>query len=139
MHQKHLLRFMRDKYRQEPHRVVSHDKESGTAVTLKEVFDSLGVEVEHLSVDKLDVHAQQATFQRFDKFNAKYNPLGLAPLRTLFLKTSNEIDGAFLAEITKEVVEQLEANKYQFCEYRLSVYGKNKVCSALSTLSTAML
>ena len=72
MHQKHLLRFMKDKYRNEPNKIVTKDNK-----TLKQVFDELGVNVEFLSVDKLDVHAQQATFQRFDKFNAKYNPIGM--------------------------------------------------------------
>ena len=62
---------MKDKYKSEPDKIVTKDSK-----TLKQVFDELGVNVEFLSVDKLDVHAQQATFQRFDKFNAKYNPIG---------------------------------------------------------------
>jgi AMP deaminase len=36
------------------------------------------------------------------------------------------IDGRFLAEITKEVFTDLEANKYQFAELRLSIYGKKR-------------
>eukprot|EP01083_Nonionella_stella_P033266 91079_1 len=121
MHQKHLLRFMKDKYNKEPNKIVNHDNK-----TLKQVFDDLGINVDYLSVDKLDVHAQQATFQRFDKFNAKYNPLGQQPLRKIFLKYDNAISGEFLAEISKEVFKDLERQKYQFCEYRITVHGKKK-------------
>ncbi len=32
--------------------------------------------------------------------------------------------GRYLAEVTKEVFDDLETNKYQFAEYRLSIYGK---------------
>ena len=32
--------------------------------------------------------------------------------------------GRFLAEITKEVIQDLEANKYQMAEYRISIYGR---------------
>ena len=63
---------------------------------------------------------------RFDKFNAKYNPVGKAQLRTIFLKIDNLIKGRFLAEVTKEVCAELEASKYQFAEYRLSIYGRKK-------------
>eukprot|EP01084_Bolivina_argentea_P036373 67307_1 len=121
MHQKHLLRFMKDKYRTEGNKIVNNNNQ-----TLKQVFDSLNINIEYLSVDKLDVHAQQQTFQRFDKFNAKYNPIGQRPLRTLFLKFDNFINGKFLADITREVCHELEYQKYQFCEYRLSIYGKKK-------------
>lgn len=37
-----------------------------------------------------------------------------------------DISGRFLAELTGEVFADLEANKYQFAEYRLSIYGRNK-------------
>eukprot|EP00965_Chrysotila_dentata_P025368 843095-Pleurochrysis_carterae.AAC.1 len=35
----------------------------------------------------------QSTFCRFDKFNLKYNPLGMGDLRNIFLKTDNVIKG----------------------------------------------
>ena len=47
-------------------------------------------------------------------------------MRTIFLKVDNYVKGRYLAEITKEVMEDLEASKYQFAEYRLSIYGKKK-------------
>ncbi len=61
---------------------------------------------------------------RFDKFNLKYNPIGESRLREIFLKFNNMIDGKFLAEVTKEVFADLEGNKYQFAEYRVSIYGR---------------
>ena len=39
-----------------------------------------------LTVDMLDVHADRNTFHRFDKFNAKYNPVGESRLREVFSK-----------------------------------------------------
>lgn len=41
------------------------------------------------------------TFQRFDKFNAKYNPVGASELRDLYLKTENHISGEYFATIIK--------------------------------------
>lgn len=41
------------------------------------------------------------TFQRFDKFNAKYNPVGASELRDLYLKTENYINGEYFATIIK--------------------------------------
>jgi adenosine deaminase len=88
------------------------------------------------------------TFHRFDKFNLKYNPIGESRLREIFLKYNNHINGEhplyrlhpvallthllvvmmmtgkYIAEITKQVMEDLESNKYQFAEYRVSIYGR---------------
>ncbi|CAF4245750.1 unnamed protein product, partial [Rotaria sordida] len=41
------------------------------------------------------------TFQRFDRFNANYNPVGQTMLREIFMKTNNYIDGVFFAEMLK--------------------------------------
>lgn len=65
------------------------------------------------------------TFHRFDKFNAKYNPIGESRLREVFLKTDNYLEGKYFARIIKEVASDLEESKYQNAELRLSIYGKN--------------
>jgi AMP deaminase len=41
------------------------------------------------------------TFHRFDKFNAKYNPIGESRLREVFLKTDNYLNGKYFARIIK--------------------------------------
>ena len=41
------------------------------------------------------------TFQRFDKFNDKYNPVGASELRDIYLKTDNYINGEYFATIIK--------------------------------------
>lgn len=69
--------------------------------------------------------AHTDSFHRFDKFNLKYNPVGESRLRTIFLKTDNFVKGRYLAEITKEVISDLEASKYQFVEWRISIYGRD--------------
>jgi AMP deaminase len=55
----------------------------------------------------------------------KYNPIGESRLRTIFLKTDNFIKGRYLADITKEVISDLESSKYQMVEWRISIYGRS--------------
>jgi len=76
-------------------------------------------------VDALDVQAGHETYQRFDRFNKKYNPFSQSDLREIFLKTDNYIGGRYLAEITQEMFATYDAYKYEFCELRISVYGIN--------------
>jgi AMP deaminase len=85
----------------------------GQQLTLSQVFESLHVTAYDLSIDTLDMHAHQDSFHRFDKFNLKYNPIGESRLREIFLKTDNFIEGRYLAELTKEVIADLETSKYQ--------------------------
>uniref|UniRef100_A0AAQ4RKX2 AMP deaminase n=1 Tax=Gasterosteus aculeatus aculeatus TaxID=481459 RepID=A0AAQ4RKX2_GASAC len=123
MNQKHLLRFIKRSYRVDAERVVH--KLNGKEVTMKELFESLHLHPYDLTVDSLDVHAGRQTFQRFDKFNAKYNPVGASELRDLYMKTENHIGGEYFATIIKEVASDLEDAKYQYAEPRLSIYGCN--------------
>ncbi|XP_075052400.1 AMP deaminase 1 isoform X2 [Mixophyes fleayi] len=123
MNQKHLLRFIKKTYRVDSERVVYNAK--GNQMTLKQVFEKLKLHPYDLTVDSLDVHAGRQTFQRFDKFNAKYNPVGASELRDLYLKTENVIDGEYFATIIKEVGSDLEDAKYQYAEPRLSIYGRS--------------
>ncbi|KAJ6657934.1 hypothetical protein lerEdw1_001724 [Lerista edwardsae] len=123
MNQKHLLRFIKKSYRVDADRVVYKDKDR--TWTLKQLFEQLDLHPYDLTVDSLDVHAGRQTFQRFDKFNAKYNPVGCSQLRDLYLKSENAIDGEYFATIIKEVGSDLEDAKYQFAEPRLSIYGRS--------------
>ncbi|PCH40282.1 AMP deaminase [Wolfiporia cocos MD-104 SS10] len=122
MNQKHLLRFIKSKMKRNPHDVVIF--RDGKELTLEEVFKSLNLTAYDLSIDTLDMHAHQDSFHRFDKFNLKYNPIGESRLREIFLKTDNYIAGRYLAELTKEVMTDLEQSKYQNCEWRVSIYGR---------------
>ncbi|XP_066142401.1 AMP deaminase 2 isoform X2 [Euwallacea fornicatus] len=136
MNQKHLLRFIKKTLKNNAHEEVTLT--NGKAMTLREVFQ-VGIQEEDevmdlsmnltpfdLTVDMLDVHADRNTFHRFDKFNAKYNPIGESRLREVFLKTDNFIQGKYFASIIKEVASDLEESKYQNVELRLSIYGKTK-------------
>ncbi|XP_053313540.1 AMP deaminase 1 isoform X2 [Spea bombifrons] len=123
MNQKHLLRFIKKSYRVDSERVVYNAK--GEKLTLKQVFEKLHLHPYDLTVDSLDVHAGRQTFQRFDKFNAKYNPVGASELRDLYLKTDNSIDGEYFATIIKAMSSDLEDAKYQYAEPRLSIYGRS--------------
>ncbi|KAK0656394.1 hypothetical protein B0T16DRAFT_399221 [Cercophora newfieldiana] len=123
MNQKHLLRFIKYKMKKYPDEIVLF--RDGKHLTLAEVFESINLTAYDLSIDTLDMHAHTDSFHRFDKFNLKYNPIGESRLRTIFLKTDNFINGRYLAEITKEVIADLESSKYQMVEWRISVYGKS--------------
>ncbi|KAF5380701.1 hypothetical protein D9757_007015 [Collybiopsis confluens] len=141
MNQKHLLRFIKSKMKRTPHDVVIF--RDGQDLTLEQVFQSLTLTAYDLSIDTLDMHAHSDSFHRFDKFNLKYNPIGESRLREIFLKTDNYIQGRYLAELTKEVMTDLEQSKYQVmdrliirdppsltlvlknCEWRLSIYGRS--------------
>lgn len=123
MNQKHLLRFIKHKLKHcSDEKVIFRDDK---VLTLNEVFKSLHLSGYDLSIDTLDMHAHKDTFHRFDKFNLKYNPIGESRLREIFLKTDNYIKGSYLAEITKQVLSDLENSKYQNCEYRISIYGRS--------------
>ncbi|KAI9562378.1 AMP deamise 2 [Daphnia sinensis] len=124
MNQKHLLRFIKKKIRDSGNEVVCLNKK-GQELTLNQVFEEMKLSAYDLTVDMLDVHADRNTFHRFDKFNAKYNPIGESRLREVFLKTDNYVGGKYFAEIIKEVASDLEESKYQNAELRLSVYGKS--------------
>jgi AMP deaminase len=90
--------------------VINRD---GKSLTLSQVFNSLNLTPYDLSIDTLDMHAHRDGFHRFDNFNLKYNPIGESRLREIFLKTDNYIQGRYLAELTKEVISDLEQGKYQ--------------------------
>ncbi|KAM3175873.1 AMP deaminase 2 [Hymenolepis weldensis] len=126
MNQKHLLRFIKKciRTRQDDH--VCLDKATGQPLTLKQLMEHLGITAYEMNIDNLDVHADRNTFHRFDKFNAKYNPIGQSQLREVFLKTDNYCKGAFFAHVLKEVFSDLEESKYQNAEPRLSIYGKTR-------------
>jgi AMP deaminase len=125
MNQKHLLRFIKKTLKASKDDYVCKDS-SGKPLTLEGVFKTLNISSYDLSVDMLDVHADRNTFHRFDKFNAKYNPIGESRLREIFLKTDNYIQGRYFAQILKEVLYDLDESKYQNAELRLSIYGRNK-------------
>uniref|UniRef100_A0A6I8P4N2 AMP deaminase n=3 Tax=Ornithorhynchus anatinus TaxID=9258 RepID=A0A6I8P4N2_ORNAN len=124
MNQKHLLRFIKRAMKRHLDEIVH--VEQGREQTLREVFESMNLTAYDLSVDTLDVHADRNTFHRFDKFNAKYNPIGESVLREIFIKTDNRVSGKYFAHIVKEVMSDLEESKYQNAELRLSVYGRSR-------------
>eukprot|EP00915_Cephaloidophora_sp_WS-2016_P005455 GHVH01007253.1.p1 GENE.GHVH01007253.1~~GHVH01007253.1.p1 ORF type:complete len:805 (+),score=84.03 GHVH01007253.1:307-2415(+) len=124
MHQKHLLRFINTKFMAEKDTIVTEME--GRGVSLKEMFQRLGLHPWETTCDNLNVSATGDCFHRFDLFNDKYNPYSAPELRGIFLKTNNHIDGRFLAELTREVIDQLEDHKYQHVEWRVSIYGTSQ-------------
>jgi AMP deaminase len=85
----------------------------------------LDLKVRDLSLQTLGVGdaTDAAMWQRFDKFNEKYEPFGVKSLREIFLKHDNAVDGRFLADITREVIGKGEG---VYLEPRLSIYGRDE-------------
>jgi len=123
MNQKHLLRFIKKSLKTDGD--VGVVKVGNKVMTLKEVFESMNLTPYDLTIDMLDCHADRNTFHRFDKFNAKYNPIGESRLREIFMKTDNMVNGKYFAGILKEVFLELDDAKYTNIELRLSVYGRS--------------
>lgn len=121
MNQKHLLKYIKSSLEKEGN--VQVCKKDGKTLTLNEVFKSLDMNAYDLTVDSLDCHADKNIYHRFDNFNAKYNPMGVGLLREIYIKTNNFIGGRYFAEIIKQVMKDLEDQKYVMAELRLSVYG----------------
>ena len=81
--QKHLLRFIKAKLRYCGDIPVICPK-NGKPTSLKEVFEELNLRAYDLSIDTLNMHGQRDSFHRFDRFNAKYNPIGQPKLRQVY-------------------------------------------------------
>lgn len=133
MSQQHLLKFIRKCYNSDKDRVVFYNSDNVPS-TLGQIFNKVfGCDYQNNSIDHLNMDAIRNCFQRFDRFNEKYNPFGSNIMRDIFLKYNNPIKGKYLANITKEVIQDLKATHFQFVEWRISVYGKDK--SEWKTLS----
>ena len=89
MNQKHLLRFIKKSLKTDGE--VGVCKVNGKVMSLNEVFQSMNLTPYDLTIDMLDCHADRNTFHRFDKFNAKYNPIG----KLSFLKINRMLDENF--------------------------------------------
>lgn len=124
MNAKHLLRFMKKKLKRFSEDII--DEKDGRKRTLQETFDDMGIGWTDLCIDRLQVWADKSCLHRFDRFNNKYSPMGQNELRTIFLKTDNAMGGRYLAELSREIISDLEESKYQHAEWRLSIYGRKK-------------
>lgn len=79
--------------------VVLPDKNGppGSTLTLKNLCERINLNPANLSTDSLGCHADSSTYQRFDRFNDKYNPFGHSLLREVFMKTDNYMSGRYFA------------------------------------------
>ena len=85
---KQFVNFVRTKLETEGHTVVMPNGQ-----TLQQVFQTAGLDLDHLTIDAFSVLADYSSYQRFDNFNDKFSPFRMAQMRQIFLKTDNHIDG----------------------------------------------
>lgn len=150
MNVKHLTRFMKKKFKkcvddivgeQVEYVLVEEDTEENEEpssskqschtvskkvkktqqISLGDLARELNINWSSLTINSLQMWTDRSCMHRFDRFNSKYSPLGQAKLRTLFLKTDNIMNGQYFAEITRELLDDLEETKYQHTEWRLSL------------------
>jgi len=130
--QKQLMQFIRKKMAEEMSTPVM--KEGDKVLTLQEIFTTVGIcDADDVNSDRLccmasigAANGQHDTFGRFDIFNSKYNPFGDKRLRDIFLKTDNYLEGRYLAELTKQVMESHRKAKFVYAEWRISIYGRKQ-------------
>mmetsp|Transcript_17405 Transcript_17405/g.43329 ORF Transcript_17405/g.43329 Transcript_17405/m.43329 type:complete len:966 (+) Transcript_17405:420-3317(+) len=103
---------------------VSKKVKKTQQISLGDLARELNINWSSLTINSLQMWTDRSCMHRFDRFNSKYSPLGQAKLRTLFLKTDNIMNGQYFAEITRELLDDLEETKYQHTEWRLSIYGR---------------
>jgi len=127
MTQNEMLQFIRTKFIEEAGTKVMDDKDGGEPHTLQECLEACGIkDPATLTTDKLEMGASAKMFHRFDAFNDAYNPFGKTDLRTVFMKTSNKIEGRYFAELLRDKVFTRVASAHsttQAMEPRLSIYG----------------
>jgi hypothetical protein len=83
-----ITRFIRDKATHHAHDVIAKDGR-----TLGQLLAAVNLRPEDINVERLNLHADESLFRRFDNFNLKYNPSGEKQLRDLFLKADNFMGG----------------------------------------------
>lgn len=114
---KQFVNFVKQKLENEADAVVHKKKETvdgvekETDVTLSDVYEEHGLDMDHLTIDAFNVLADYSVYQRFDNFNSKYSPFRLADMRRIFLKTNNHMQGRYFAELLKVVTSRHEQNK----------------------------
>jgi AMP deaminase len=136
---KQFVQFVRDKLETEADTVVSTVKvksknaageevEMEVGKSLAQVYEEAGLDMDHLTIDAFNVLADYSVYQRFDNFNSKYSPFRMADMRRIFLKTTNNNDGRYFAELLKIVLNRHEVSKghNSACEMRLSIYGMER-------------
>ncbi|CAN0925839.1 Probable AMP deaminase [Linum grandiflorum] len=136
----HILRFFEEKFRL--HLLVNADREflAQKGAPHRDFYNIRKVDthVHHLAcmnqkhllrfikskLKKEPDEVYSCYFQRRMYMTLKevFESLDLTGLREIFLKQDNLIQ----AEVTKEVLADLEASKYQMAEYMISIYGRKQ-------------
>ncbi|GET85631.1 adenosine monophosphate deaminase, putative [Leishmania tarentolae] len=118
-----LLAFIVEKATHNGDDIVSHPK-GKEPQTLRQLLSDLHITADSLSVDDLNVQAGATSSDG----GAPQNPFESEgqkqdELLTLLLKTDNQMNGRYFAELTKRTFEELSRDQHTFSESRLSVYG----------------
>jgi len=131
MTDRHLLKFITKKIEKEPQRVVVDNSEH--RLTLRQLFDMLGVTLENFTLDSLNVDeldeidadpSASLPMGPEAEFRASAH-LGRRYLLQTFLEPVNDIGGTYFAELVHEVFQKRSANAYHLYEYKLGLAGRS--------------
>lgn len=128
-----LLDFIINKARNSGDDIVSH-QEGKEPQTLRQLLQELNISADSLTVDDLNVQVDTNRIGGVQDEDAQFVPEGRDELLTLLLKTDNEMQGRYFAEMIKLTFENLERDRFTFTENRLPIYGSsNQEWSMLSS------
>ncbi|KPI83465.1 putative adenosine monophosphate deaminase putative AMP deaminase [Leptomonas seymouri] len=117
-----LLAFIVDKATHNGDDIVSHP-EGKEPQTLRQLLSELHISPSSLTVDDLNIQAGATSSDG----GAPHNPFSSEgsqdELLTLLLKTDNQMNGRYFAELTKRTFEEISRDQHTFTESRLPVYG----------------
>jgi AMP deaminase len=117
-----LLAFIVDKATHNGDDIVSHPK-GKEPQTLRQLLSELHISPHSLTVDDLNIQAGATSSDG----GAPHNPFASEgtqdELLTLLLKTDNQMNGRYFAELTKRTFEELSRDQHTFTESRLPIYG----------------
>lgn len=89
--------------------------------TLRQLLQQLNINPAHLTVDDLNVQADGISIARVSQ--DQFRQEGRDALLNMLLKTDNEMNGRYFAELTRLTFDQFQRDRYTFAENRLTVYG----------------
>jgi len=120
-----LLAFIKNTLKTNPDDVVVDEFEGSRNVTLLQLFQKLGLDPDHLTLNQLGTRGGGETFRRFDLWIHKCEPFRQQVLKDLYLGTFyNSIDGRYLARLLHEFTfNMLDKNPSLRVELRVSVCG----------------
>lgn len=117
MNQKHLQKFIKAKIRNAGHTIVF--EKGGEQIKLLDIMTNLGISASTFTVDVVESY----NMNKLERYTNKLKPINQVSIKDIFLEHDNQINGVFFAEVVKEVIQNIDKEKYVLAEYRIPIDG----------------